>query len=152
MDLNELFARQQVAAMKASASENGESQDRHFDKVRLYAEKIRKLQQRLRTSGREFQDDETTTVIIGADDSKAQDTGDVGSMPAPTVGSWENEGGALRHPLRPTTVPSRITSRVTKQYFVGKYVYTDLQSALAEFARQRAHAGKLSHNRGISKE
>lgn len=148
MDLNELFARQQVAAMKASASESGESQDRHFHKVRLYAEKIRKLQQRLRSSGGEFQDIETPTVIIGADDSKPQDICEVGPMPAPMVSSWENEGGALRNPVRLATVPSRITSRVIKQYLVGKYVYTDLQSALAEFARQRSQAGKLSAQPG----
>lgn len=50
-------------------------------------------------------------------------------------GTWENEGGALAH--RPSSeLPDGITAIFIKRYRVGKYTYTNLNDAMAEYRRQ----------------
>lgn len=47
---------------------------------------------------------------------------------------WEGEGGALLAPAIPRTDP--MTGFVSRQYFVGDQLFTDLGLAVAEHARQ----------------
>ena len=65
------------------------------------------------------------TPMPQASDSQTTDTG-----------GWENEGGSLDHPLQPD-LPAGVTRVVTVQYRVGNYLYSNLDSALAELSRQQ---------------
>lgn len=48
---------------------------------------------------------------------------------------WENEGGALApHPS--SELPDGITTISVTHYRVGKYTYTNLRDAMAEYRRQ----------------
>lgn len=54
----------------------------------------------------------------------------------PAVRSWENEGGALS--TFAGALPVGITTRMVRQYCVGRYCYSDLALAIAERDRQYA--------------
>lgn len=57
-----------------------------------------------------------------------------------TLARWDNEGGASDlDPSDPfaNALPTGITTRVVREYFVGPYRYTDLNQAIAERNRQR---------------
>ena len=66
------------------------------------------------------------TPMSQASDSQTADTG-----------GWENEGGSLDHPHQPI-LPAGVTRIVTVQYRVGRYLYSNLESALAELSRQQS--------------
>lgn len=128
MDLNELLHAHQVQVMKAAESGDVTVRQSHFDKVALYAERIRGLRDIFdprnpaSLPGRE-------TIMFGTD---------AGEPPANPLGGavnrWESEGGAL-DPLQ-IPLPEGVSSKMTFQFFVGPYVYSDLSLALAEHARQ----------------
>ena len=135
MDLNELLHEHQIAVMKASASGDTQSQDSHFAKVAEYAARIRGLRDTLYASKPDEPVNRPETIIYG---SYAGDTEPLKSLapakPVDPVKSWEDEGGAVRHPAQPT--PPQITERIARSYHVGPYVYQDLDLAVAEHLRQ----------------
>ncbi|WP_100259034.1 hypothetical protein [Qipengyuania seohaensis] len=135
MDLNELLHKHQIAVMKASASGDTEAQDGHFAKVAEYAARIRGLRDTLRASKPDETVNRPETIIYG---SYAGDTEAPVSIewvePVDPVKSWEDEGGAVRHPAQPR--PPQITERIARSYHVGPYVYQDLDLAVAEHLRQ----------------
>ena len=49
---------------------------------------------------------------------------------------WENEGGSLA--AGPPSLPEGVTRTLFDRYQVGRYLYTDLGSAVAELRRQQA--------------
>lgn len=129
MDLNELLHQHQAAVMRASAAGNEGERDDHFAKVAEYAKRIRQLrdvQQPKKTPNRV---DMPGAIIYG---SYAGPPATV--SPVRATESWEDEGGALNPPQVP--LPDGITSKLTSQFFVGPYTYTDFSLALAEHARR----------------
>ena len=130
MDLNELLHAHQVAVMQASARGDDADRDGHFAKVAEYARRVRALRDMDPAIG-----DETIppagppAVIYG---TYAGDAGKPSS--AEPIESWEDEGGAVRHPN--TAIPEEIEVTTVQQYRVGPYSYQDLDLAVAEHLRQ----------------
>ncbi|MFA6218150.1 MAG: hypothetical protein WC692_00030 [Erythrobacter sp.] len=134
MDLNELLHAHQVAVMKACAVGDGDTRQGHFDKVAEYAERIGQLRAMRRNTGPPPLPNALESVIYA---SYAGDT-----LPRPAakaIASWEGEGGALNPPEIP--LPAGLTMKTFRRYYVGSYVYEDLELALAEHGRQKADAG-----------
>lgn len=129
MELNELLHKHQAAVMRASAAGNDDERDDHFAKVAEYAERIRQLRDVQQPKETPNRVDTPGAIIYG---SYAGPPATV--SPATATESWEDEGGALN----PPQVPLRddLTSKLTNQFFVGPYTYTDFSLALAEHARR----------------
>ena len=131
MDLNELLHEHQAAVMRAAAAGDGTERDNHFAKVAEYAERVRALRKGKTMTDTPTKAEGPPTIIYGTyagDDVQAEST-------AP-VASWEDEGGAVRHPLTP--MPEGIEMKLVREYRVGPYVYQDLSLAMAEHKRQRS--------------
>ncbi|WP_123639869.1 hypothetical protein [Tsuneonella flava] len=141
MDINELLRAHQAEVMKSQTSGAGVS-DSHYEKIALYAERIRELRE-LRLGA---QDSASATTIVAPPPAVSTDTviygTYAGDLPTPaephSIGSWESEGGSLDPPQVP--LPDGVATAVIRQFFVGPYVYTDLPLALAEHRRQQSHA------------
>ena len=133
LDLNELLHRHQVEAMKAAAAGNGPEKENHFAKVAEYAERVRALRERHPMSDKPVSSEGPPAIIYGTY------AGDAGKPSAASpVQSWEDEGGAVRHPEH--TVPEGIETKLVREYRVGPYVYQDLDLAVAEHLRQMSAA------------
>lgn len=135
MDLNELLHEHQAAVMRAAAAGDGAERDNHFARVAEYAERVRALRKVEPMPDTPTQAEGPPTIIYGTyagDDAQAENT-------AP-VASWEDEGGAMRHPLTP--MPEGIEMKLVREYRVGPYVYQDLDLAVAEHLRQLAAADR----------
>lgn len=139
MDLNELLHAHQLEVMKASASPDGQTRQGHFEKIAIYARRIRELRQ-IRTPGASPSAEETPETIIYG--SYAGETAP--AVPNATLESWESEGGAIYPPLVPP--PPEITTRIVREYQVGPYVYHDLSLAMAEYERQK---GRMPQERPL---
>ncbi|AXK42940.1 MULTISPECIES: hypothetical protein [Erythrobacter] len=135
MDLNGLLHEHQVAVMKAAASGDGSARDNHFAKVVEYAERVRALRRIDPMTKTPASADGPPTIIYG---SYAGETS-APSHSAP-IASWEDEGGALNPPE--VTLPRGVTSKALRQYYVGPYVYQDLDLAVAEHLRQLSAAAR----------
>ena len=135
MDLNELLHSHQVAVMKAAAAGDGPGRDNHFAKVAEYAERVRALRDMGPLTGQQASPAGGAPAIIYG--TYAGDT--PGPLPAASLASWEDEGGALRHPH--VAVPEGIETRNVREYRVGPYVYQDLDLAVAEHLRQLSAKG-----------
>ncbi|MBX7492851.1 hypothetical protein K3163_06495 [Qipengyuania sp. 1NDW9] len=133
MDLNELLHEHQAAVMRAAAAGDGAERDNHFAKVAEYAERVRALRKIEPMPDTPNKAEGPPTIIYGTyagDDAQAESS--------PPVASWEDEGGAVRHPLTP--LPEGIEMKLVREYRVGPYVYQDLDLAVAEHLRQLAAA------------
>ena len=102
MDLNELLHAHQIEVMKASASGDERSRQNHFDKVALYAEQIRRLRNSHRIADLLPLRRSHEAIVEG---TRADHTGP--KPTAPSLESWEDEGGALYPP--PAPLPPGIT-------------------------------------------
>lgn len=130
MDLNELLHAHQVEVMRAGASGDDQGRQGHFEKVALYAERIRQLRESRQRADPPSLPASRETIIYGSY------AGDPAPKPAAaSLGSWESEGGALDPPRIP--LPHGITMTVSREYHVGPHVYSDLSLAIAENERQR---------------
>ena len=130
MDLNELLHAHQVAVMQASARGDDADRDGHFAKVAEYARRVRAL----RTmdpmiSDKTIAPEGPPDIIYG---TYAGDAGKPSG--AEPIASWEDEGGAVRHPETP--LPEGVELTMVRHYHVGPYVYQDLDLAVAEHLRQ----------------
>lgn len=129
MDLNELLHAHQVAVMEASAAGDDVARQGHFEKVALYAQRVRELRQFNEQSALPSAAVAGETIIYGT----------YAGDPAPTpavgpVNAWENEGGAVE--ALAASLPAGVTLTLTPQYRVGPFVYSDLALAVAEHDRQ----------------
>lgn len=136
MDLNELLHAHQVSVMKASGSGDDLAKQGHFDKVALYAKRIRELRHFTSQSALPPTAEAGQTIVYGT----------YAGDPAPahesvSLTEWENEGGAIT--ASAMTLPHGVTMTLAPQYHVGPYVYSDLALAVAEHDRQ---AGAESEN------
>lgn len=129
MDLNELLHEHQVAVMHASAAGDGATRQNHFDKVAIYARRIRDLRDFRQRADAPGGSDQRATIIYGtyAGDPLPEES-------SSAMKRWENEGGAFE-PSEPA-LPADVSLAFVPQYRVGPYVYSDLARALAENERQ----------------
>lgn len=129
MDLNELLHAHQVAVMQASASGDDVTRQSHFDKVALYARRIRELRDFRQRADPPTGSDRQATIIYatyaGDPQSHAQTM---------SISVWESEGGAVDQPE--SALPPGLILKMIPQYWVGPYVYSDLDHACAEYTRQ----------------
>lgn len=134
MDLNELLHAHQVAVMEASAAGDDVARQGHFEKVALYAKRVRELRQFNRQSALPSASLGGETIIYGTY------AGDPAPVPDTVLlNEWENEGGAIEP--QANSLPAGVTLTLAPQYHVGPYVYSDLALAVAEHGRQtRAQA------------
>tara|TARA_B100001057_G_scaffold489237_1_gene575107 strand:+ start:620 stop:1045 length:426 start_codon:yes stop_codon:yes gene_type:complete len=133
MDLNELLFAHQLEVMKASAAEDEESRQHHFDKVSGYAEAIKQLRALPKTG--------SPTGFPVSRETLSYGTYAGSPDPIPRVATldrWEDEGGSVSSP--DTTIPLGITVTLRLEYHVGRYVYHDLVFAMAEYERQQSSA------------
>ena len=129
MDLNELLHKHQVEVMKAAHADDGPGRDNHYAKVAEYAERVRALREVHPMTEKPTSSDGPPAIIYG---SYAGDTArPAGAEP---ITSWEDEGGAVRN--HTVSVPEGIEMKLVRQYYVGPYVYQDLDLAVAEHLRQ----------------
>lgn len=128
MDLNELLHAHQVAVMRANASGDEQGRQNHFDKVTLYAKRIRELRKFSSQSALPPKSQAGDTIVYGTYAGDPEPT----SRP---IDDWESEGGATK-PCDPTLPPGMSVTYVP-QYRVGKFTYSDLALAMAEHSRQR---------------
>lgn len=135
MDLNELLHEHQAAVMRAAAAGDGAERDNHFAKVAEYAERVRTLRKVKPMTDSPIKAEGPPTIIYGTYAGDAPQ--DPASQP---IASWEDEGGAMRHPHTP--LPAGIASQLRREYRVGPYVYQDLDLAMAEHLRQLAAADR----------
>ena len=135
MDLNELLHAHQVSVMRASTAGDDQGRDGHFSKVTEYAERIRQLRVMRQDSEAPARIAEPETIIYGTYAGAA--TGQPGAGTA--VNSWEGEGGTLDPPE--VITPDAVRTTLVRQYYVGEYVYQDLDLAVAEHMRQLSHTG-----------
>lgn len=131
MDLNELLHEHQAAVMRAAAAGDGTERDNHFAKVAEYAERVRALRKVKPMTDTPTKAKGPPTIIYGTYAGDASQ----GSVTQP-IASWEDEGGAVRHPYTP--MPEGIETKLVREYRVGPYVYQDLDLAVAEHLRQLA--------------
>ena len=131
MDLNELLHEHQAAVMRAAAAGDGTERDNHFAKVAEYAERIRALRKVKSMIDKPSKPADRSTIIYGTYAGDASQ----GSATEP-IASWEDEGGAVRHPHTP--LPEGIEMKLVREYQVGPYVYQDLSLAMAEHKRQQS--------------
>lgn len=131
MDLNELLHQHQASVMRASAANDGQARDNHFAKVAEYAERVRQLRTLRQMADAPTAPDKPETIIYASYAGEA-----AAPVPETPVDAWEEEGGALD----PPEVPAGVTSRLIRRYFVGPYVYQDLDLAVAEHMRQLSAA------------
>ena len=129
LDLNELLHKHQVEAMKAAAAGNSLDKESHFAKVAEYAERVRALRQMHSVANEPAPSEGPPAIIYGTYAGEAAISATAGSTQ-----SWEDEGGAVRHPER--GVPEGMETKLLRQYYVGPYVYQDLDLAVAEHMRQ----------------
>ena len=129
MDLNELLHKHQVEVMKAAAAGDGPGKDSHFARVAEYADRVRALRKVHPVADNPAAPDGPPAIIYGTYAGE-------NAKPAATepVASWEDEGGAVRHPSIP--LPDGIETKLVPEYRVGPYVYQDLDLAVAEHLRR----------------
>ncbi|MBT8427815.1 MAG: hypothetical protein KJO02_07280 [Erythrobacter sp.] len=135
MDLNELLHEHQAAVMRAAAAGDATERDNHFAKVAEYAERVRALRKVKPMTDTPTKAGGPPAIIYGTYAGEAPQAS--GTQP---IASWEDEGGAVRHPHTP--LPEGIASQLLREYRVGPYVYQDLDLAVAEHLRQLAAADR----------
>lgn len=130
MGINQLLRAHQAEARRASNAQDEQSQQRHFDKVANYANRIRELRQLPRDDARDV-GDETNPVIV-EDFTVANHA----SLLCPErLESCEDEGGALASPSSQSPVGVSLT--ICQEYQVGPYASPKLPIAVAESDRQK---------------
>lgn len=134
MDLNELLHQHQAAVMRAAAAGAGTERDDHFAKVAEYAARVRALRRIDPGADTPAQVEGPPTIIYGTYAGENAQPSD-----GAPIASWEDEGGAVRHPHIP--LPEGIDMKLVREYRVGPYVYHDLDLAVAEHLRQLAAQG-----------
>ena len=134
MDLNELLHKHQVEVMKAAAAGDGPGKDDHFAKVAVYAERVRALRGVHPMADTSAAPDGPPAIIYG---TYAGETAK--PVAIEPVASWEDEGGAVRHPSIP--LADGVETKSVYEYRVGPYVYQDLDLAVAEHLRQLSAEG-----------
>ena len=93
MDLNELLHAHQLEVMKAAASGGDQAGNSHFEKVALYAERIRNLRVFRQQAGSSPWPSTAPAIIYG---TYAGDPTPISGPPQ--LNSWENEGGPVDPP------------------------------------------------------